>query len=101
MKKSFDLREIRNQLPKGSLKTIANSLGVKPRIVSEVLKYNWHPVFRNKVIASALSIIRSKEVDQELLKEAEELHLTTSELLSVPYKRKAKRTPAKKRGWFN
>ena len=84
--KRFDLRKIRHQLAFGDLTRIADELGISADIVSAVLNHGWHPDHRNDVVAAALDIIKAKDENPEILKEADSMKLAADTFTSMPHR---------------
>jgi len=67
---------VRSELPHGSIKKIADKLGISLKVVSEYFNNGWHQQYSNAILTEAMEIIRDKYPDQELLDEYEELGLS-------------------------
>jgi metal-dependent hydrolase (beta-lactamase superfamily II) len=77
MIKKFDLRKIHRSLEFGDIKKVAEAAGVSPSIVTRCLLHGWHPDHRNDIVTAALNVIKSKEENPALIKEADKMKLAT------------------------
>jgi hypothetical protein len=93
--KSPNVRAIRNELPHGAIKEIAEKVGLSQKQVSEFFTKGWHQEYSNSILTEALEIIKGKFPDDELLEDAQEMGLTGGSS-RVPYRRKQK--PVKESG---
>jgi hypothetical protein len=80
--KKFDLKKIHRSLEHGDIKKVAEEAGISPSAVTRCLLHGWHPDHRNDVVTAALNVIKSKEENPVLLKEADKLKLA-AECFSV------------------
>lgn len=86
---------VRQELPHGSIKKIAESIGVPLKTVSEFFTNGWHQKYSNAILTEAMNIIREKYPDEELLSEYDELGLTRG---STTYKARKPRKSETSRG---
>jgi len=85
---SFNLREIRNQLPLGGMADIASRMNISPIIVSAVLSKGRQGKYTNDIIAYAIELIKEKEPNPDVMKEASKMKLTIPHLFSIPRRRR-------------
>jgi len=91
--KSPNLREIRDKLPHGSIKLIAEKLGLPIMTVSNFFNKGWYPQHTNRILNEAVAIIQDSYPDEDLMENINELGLTGgSSVFSKP--RKIKRASA-------
>jgi methylphosphotriester-DNA--protein-cysteine methyltransferase len=84
MIKKFDLRKIHRSLEFGDIKKVADAAGVTPSVVTRCLLHGWHPDHRNDIVTAALNVIKSKEENPALLKEADKMKLSTEVFSATP-----------------
>ncbi len=82
---------VRRELPHGSIKRIGEALGIPAKTVSEFFMNGWHQGHSNAILTEAMSILRDKYPDQELLNEFNELGLSQGRSYTRP--RKSKSSP--------
>lgn len=86
-----NLRAVRDQLPFGSVGLIAKELGIKSRVVGEVLNKGRARNMRNAVVDVALKIIKDqRNGDVDIVKEAKDLDLTSGHYSTIPTNQKKK-----------
>jgi len=94
---SFNLREIRNQLPLGAIADIARSMRIEPSVVTAIFK-GRRSKYTDEVVSHALEIIESKKASPELLKKAKGLKLTSLHI--TPFHRPGRRKSSHSGGIF-
>lgn len=74
---SYNLREIRSQLPLGGIADIADRMKIAPCVVSGILNHGRRGKYTNDVIMHSLELIKGKEPNLEVMKEARAMKLTS------------------------
>lgn len=85
--KTPNIRAIRQQLPHGSIKAIAEKIGATPQTVSEFFVKGWHKELTSSILMEAVQIIEGNYPDDEILEQIEDLGLTGGGL-TISRKRK-------------
>lgn len=85
-----NVNAVRRQLPHGAMTQIANDLGISVRRVSDFFVKGWHKDLTNDILSRAIEIIKAKIPDEDLMKELDDLKLT-SDFYVIPISRKKKK----------
>jgi hypothetical protein len=80
---------VRSELPHGSIKKIAEAIGIPLKTVSEFFTNGWHQQYSNAILTEAMTIIREKYPDEELLSEYKELGLSRGHSYAKPKKQRS------------
>ena len=91
---TYNLREIKRRLPRGSFIRIAEATGVPSSAVGRVLNYGWYPQYHNKVVEAALSILDESRNDPDVMKHAKELGVVSAHSIFVPTRSRKKKIPS-------
>jgi len=88
--KNANLRAIRQRLPHGALKRIAEETGLTMQIISDFFGKGWRPEYSEAILSSAIGIIRGSVPSDDLVSEMEDLGLTGGSTF-IPRKKSKKR----------
>lgn len=80
---------VRSELPHGSIKKIAEAVGIPLKTVSEFFSNGWHQQYSNAILTEAMTILREKYPDEELLEEYKELGLSRGRGYMKPKKQRS------------
>ena len=73
-----NIQAIRRQLPYGSMTKIADDLGITVKKVSDFFNRGWHKNLSNEILSRSVEMIKSKNLDGDLITELDELSLTSN-----------------------
>lgn len=88
-----NIKAIRHQLPHGAMTQIAKDLGISVRRVSDFFVRGWHKYLTNEILSRAVEIIREKNPEENLMKDLEELKLTSNYFVMPVARQKKKNNP--------
>ena len=98
MVKSPNLMAIRQKLPRGAVKQIAERTGLPVMTISNFFNHGWYPEHTTMILTEAIGIIKGSFPDDDLIEEIEELGLAGG---AVFYKGKRKNPKPKQESEFN
>jgi hypothetical protein len=69
---------------------IANDVGISVKMVSDFFNKGWHKKHTNKILSRAVEIIKTEVLEEDLIKELDDLKLT-SKFCVIPISKKMKK----------
>jgi len=91
MVKTPNLMAIRQKLPHGSIKEIAERTGLPAMTISNFFNKGWYPEHTQTILNEAVGIIKGSVPDEDLVEDIDELGLTGGSIFYKAKQRKPKR----------